>query len=50
MDKKEYNEKVCEICGEAAKSLCFSCLNYFCEYVINLSMIKRKMLDIKRKQ
>ena len=25
------NQKLCEICGNVATSLCFKCISYFCE-------------------
>ena len=48
MDKKEYNEKVCEICGEAAKSLCLSCLNYFCDICYKFVHDKKKNVGHKK--
>ena len=31
MEKKQNNNKLCEICKEMATSLCFECLMYLCE-------------------
>ena len=42
MDKKVNNEKLCEICGEAAKSLCLSCLSYYCDACYKFVHDKKK--------
>ena len=31
MNQIQKNEKLCEICGIPAKSLCINCLSYYCE-------------------
>ena len=31
MEKKSLNQKNCEYCGINASSLCFQCLEYFCD-------------------
>jgi len=53
MDKKEKSIKECNICGKNATSLCFKCLQYFCEdcykYVHNKqinSNHKKEEIDI----
>ena len=31
MEKNEKQNKLCEICGEEARNLCFKCIMYLCE-------------------
>lgn len=60
MESNQKNDKVCEICGICATSLCFECSSYFCDSCykfvhdkkINSNHIKEKIdkyipIDIK---
>ncbi len=41
--KKQIKE--CDICGENATSLCFKCIQYFCDSCFKLIHIKQKNLN-----
>ena len=42
MEEKSKLIKECDICGEMATSLCFKCVNYFCENCYKLIHEKKK--------
>jgi len=42
------NQKVCELCGEIAKSLCLKCNIYFCDSCYNYLHEKKKKQDHKK--
>ena len=48
MDKNMHNEKLCEICGETAKNLCFECKSYFCDLCYNFVHEKKKNVEHKK--
>ena len=43
-----HNEKLCEICGETAKDLCFECKSYFCDLCYNFVHEKKKNVGHKK--
>ncbi len=50
MESNQKNIKECDICGEAATSLCFKCVMYLCDTCFKFIHEKNKNKDHKKEQ